>query len=433
MKSGSHVTTDRFLTGAASRRESRRLALHRLILDRSRGGRTILDVMHYNLLLPRRVVFGWGRRSELGALAAEAGRRAFVVCGSRTLESSGELAELTDLLTAAGLEWLRIDCARGEPDIAGVDAAATRIRKHAPADGDMVIAIGGGSAMDMGKAVAALATNPQIESVRDCLEGIGTGAKLTYPPLPVIAVPTTAGTGSEATKNAVISSADPPVKKSLRSDALLPQLVLIDPELTVSNPPAVTAHSGMDAITQLVESYISSRARPVTRALCIEGLTAALPALPRAFRDGTDRAAREAMSHAAFLSGMALANSGLGIAHGVAAALGAHCDVPHGLACAVLLPVALTLNRDAAAGDLERLARSVLSHPQAGDAEAVNPLMARIAEIAAAVGIPSRLSELGVRGEQIPLLVTGSRGNSRDANPRPIADEELQAALEDIL
>ena len=388
--------------------------------------------MHYNLLLPRRVVFGWGRRCELGTLAAETGRRAFVVSGSRTLESSGLLVELTGLLSAAGLEWRRIDCARGEPDIAGVDAAAVRIRKYVPTEGDLVLAIGGGSTMDMGKAVAALATNPQIASVRDCLEGIGTGAKLTQPPLPVIAVPTTAGTGSEATKNAVISSADPPVKKSLRSDALMPQLVLIDPELTVTNSPAVTAHSGMDAITQLIESYISSRAQPVTRALCIEGLTAALPALPRAYRDGKDRQAREGMSHAAFLSGVALANSGLGIAHGVAAALGAYCDVPHGLACAVLLPVALKLNRDAAGGDLARLARIVLSLPPAGDDEAVDLLTSRIAEIATAVGIPVRLSELGVRAEQIPLLVTGSRGNSRDANPRPIGDDELQAALEEI-
>lgn len=389
--------------------------------------------MHYNLLLPRRVVFGWGRRCELGTFAADMGRRAFVVSGSRTLETSGRLAQLTDLLSAAGLEWLSIDCARGEPDIAGVDAAAIQIRKHAPADGDLVLAIGGGSAMDMGKAVAALGTNPQIGSVRDCLEGIGRGAKLTQPPLPVIAVPTTAGTGSEATRNSVISSADPPVKKSLRSDALMPHLVLIDPELTVSNSPAVTAHSGMDAITQLIESYISSRTQPVTRALCIEGLTAALSALPRAYRDGEDREAREAMSHAAFLSGVALANSGLGIAHGVAAALGAHCDVPHGLACAVLLPIALQLNRDVAGKDLARLARSVLSLPPGSDAEAVDLLMGRLAEIAAAVGIPSRLSELGVRAEQIPLLVAGSRGNSRDANPGPVIDEDLQAALEAAL
>ncbi len=389
--------------------------------------------MQYNLLLPRRVVFGWGRRRELGTLSAGIGRRAFVVAGSQTLESTGRLAEITSLLSDAGLEWTRIECVRGEPDIAGVDAAAGQLREHAPGDGDVVVAVGGGSALDLGKALAALATNPQIRSVRDGLEGIGTGATVSQTPLPVIAVPTTAGTGSEATKNAVISCADPPVKKSLRSDALVPSLVLIDPELTVSNSPAVTAHSGMDAVTQLIESYISSRAQPVTRALCVEGLASALCSLPRAYRDGTDREAREGMSHAAFLSGVALANSGLGIAHGVAAALGAHCDIPHGLACAVMLPVALQLNRDVARSDLAQLARLVLRTGDSVEPEAVELLIARVAEIAGAVGIPPRLSDVGVRREQIPSLVTGSRGNSRNANPRAIPDEELQAALEAAL
>jgi alcohol dehydrogenase class IV len=389
--------------------------------------------MNYNLLLPQRVIFGWGRRAEVGALAADLGRRAFLVVGSRTLEVSGVVGELRERLTASGIDSTVLASISAEPDVAVVDDAARRVREHSPGDSDMIITIGGGSAMDLGKAIAALATNTDGASVRDHLEGIGRGLTLTRRPLPLLGIPTTAGTGSEATKNAVISSADPPVKKSLRSDWMMPRCVIIDPELTVSNPTALTAHSGMDAVTQLIESYISCRAQPVPRALCIEGLQSALPALPRAVRDGADRAAREAMAHAAFLSGVALANSGLGIAHGVAAALGVHCGTAHGLACAVLLPVALRLNRQAARHDFAELARRVLDVKVADDVEAAGMFIEHVIRLERDIGIPMQLSELGVSSRQIPALVRDSRGNSRDGNPWPIPDAQLQQALEAAL
>jgi alcohol dehydrogenase class IV len=199
------------------------------------------------------------------------------------------------------------------------------------------------------------------------------------------------------------------------------------------NPAALTAHSGMDALTQLIESYISCRAHPVPRALCIEGLRAALPALPRAVRDGDDREAREAMAHAAFLSGVALANSGLGIAHGVAAALGVHCGTAHGLACAVVLPVALRLNRIAAGPHFAELARCLLDVESDDDAARADALIDYLIRLEREIGIPSRLSELGVTRDLIPALVRDSRGNSRDGNPWPIPDAELQRALEAAL
>lgn len=389
--------------------------------------------MHYNLLLPQRVVFGWGRRAEIAALASDLGRRAFLVVGSRTLESSGVTADLQERLTNAGIESIHLGRIAAEPDIPTVDRTVQRLREYSPTSDDFLIAIGGGSAIDLGKAAAAMATNPEGASVRDYLEGIGRGLSLSRRPLPVLAIPTTAGTGSEATKNAVISSADPPVKKSLRSDGMMPRCVLIDPELTRSNPAPLTAHTGMDAVTQLIESYISCRAQPVPRAVCVEGLRAALPALPRAVRDGSDRAAREAMAHAAFLSGVALANSGLGIAHGVAAALGVHCGTSHGLACAVLLPIALRLNRDAAQRDLAHLARTLLISDSSDDQFAAGALINAVSQMAADVGIPTRLSALGVTSAQLPALVRDSRGNSRDGNPRPIGDAELLQALEAAL
>ena len=234
-------------------------------------------------------------------------------------------------------------CRSREPETTDVDETVAAIRPHLK-PGDCLVAVGGGSTIDLAKAVAGLVTQRESAPVKDYLEGVGRGLKLVEAPLPFIAMPTTSGTGTEATKNAVISSYDPPFKKSLRDERLVPAAVIIDPELTVSNPPEVTAYSGMDAITQLIESLVSKKATPLTKALCREGLRAAVPALEVAFKDPTNQAAREAMSYAAWLSGVTLANAGLGMAHGVAAALGVHCRVPHGLACAVMLVPAMKVN-----------------------------------------------------------------------------------------
>ena len=296
-----------------------------------------------------------------------------------------------------------------------------------------MLAIGGGSAIDLGKALAALATNTEGQSVRDYLEGVGRGLKLTARPLPVIALPTTAGTGSEATKNAVISVESPSVKKSLRSDDLIPKVVVIDPELAVGLPATTTAHTGMDAITQLIESYISKRARPIPQALATQGLRLALPAIVEAVENGRSRPAREAMAHAALLSGMALANSGLGLAHGVAAALGVHCNVSHGLACAVMLPTALRVNRTVAESQLAELATAAGLTDSKSVAIAADALLSRVDSIGQQIGIPQRLSELGVGAEQIPALVRDSRGNSMDGNPRTLSDDELAHILEEQL
>ena len=212
---------------------------------------------------------------------------------------------------------------------------------------------------------------------------------------------------------------------------MIPRLVLVDPELTVSLPPAVTTHTGLDAITQLVESYISCRARPIPQALALAALPRAVAALPVAVREGHDRPAHEAMSHAALVSGICLANSGLGMAHGVAAALGVHCRVAHGLACAVMLPVALRTNRSVAEGRLAELGRAS-GRPAAGDAAAADFFCRRIEDLCRELQVPLRLSELGVRREQIPDLVQGARGNSMSGNPREIADPELREILEGI-
>jgi alcohol dehydrogenase class IV len=396
--------------------------------------------MQYTLLLPRKIVFGWGRRAEAGELARGLGRRAWIVSGSRTLQREGVLDELQQNLRQAGVESERLTTVTREPEVEDVDTAARDLVKAGIREGDFVLGIGGGAGLDTAKAVAALATNRHGDSVRDFLEGVGAGLTIDHDPLPTLMLPTTAGTGTEATKNAVISSYDPPFKKSLRSEKMVPDVVLVDPELTVSCPPSVTAQSGMDAITQLIESLISRRATPYTQMICHDGLCRIWhasddPLIVTAVQTPTDRPAREAMSHAALYSGIALANSGLGMAHGVAAALGVHCRVPHGLACAVMLPIALETNQPTNT-TLDALMLSTVARRQNKNTLSMSLLKQYEGEFAAEVqhinrriGIPSRLSELGVTAEQIPDIVRSSRGNSMDGNPRTIEDEELDAIL----
>ncbi len=389
--------------------------------------------LDYDFFAPPRIVFGWRRRSELGTLGSTLGDRAFIVTGSRTLEKNGVVAELLGLLEGSRIEPQCVATISHEPEVSDVDRLTATIVAQQPTRSDFVIGIGGGSAIDLAKAAAAMATNRESNTVVDYLEGVGRGLEINEPPLPMIAVPTTAGTGSEATKNAVISSYDPPFKKSLRSTSMLPRIVLIDPELSISAPPDITAHTGMDAITQLIESYISRKGRPIPSALCIQGLQLAIHALPAAVKNGANRSAREAMSHAALLSGIALANSGLGLAHGVAAALGVECRVPHGLACAIMLPTALRVNCDVREAELANLARTILKREFCSNTEAVHVLIEQIESLCAEIGIPNRLSNIGVQRSQIPALIAGSRGNSMAGNPRDLSDAELRKVLEAML
>ena len=382
-----------------------------------------VSIPQYDLLMPRRIVFGWGRRSELPDLVKTTGKRAFLIVGSRTLQENGTIGELADSLASAGLDVIDLATISREPEVSDVDRATRLLLETGVREGDFLIAIGGGAAVDLAKAVAAMATNRDGDGVRDYLEGVGRGLQVTRPPLPMIAVPTTAGTGSEATKNAVISSYDPAFKKSLRSELMVPDVVVVDPELTVSAPRAVTANSGMDALTQLIESFISRRAKPIPQALCRHGMRLSFRYLVEAVEQPGSRPAREAMSHAALLSGIALANSGLGMAHGVAAALGVHCGVPHGLACAVMLPTALRVNFEVSRDWISEIAEI------AGTTDVIN----HVVEVGERIGIPQSLSAIGVNREQIPDIVRSSRGNSMNGNPREISDAELTQILEDLL
>lgn len=391
------------------------------------------DISSYDFLVPRQIAFGWGRRSEIGTLAKPLGRRAFLINGVPPFLTDGTIAGLVENLKAAGIETSVAATITHEPEVGDVDRTVEDLAAQGAGTGDFLVGLGGGSAIDLAKAAGALLANRDSSTVKDYLEGVGRGLKITRPPLPVLAMPTTAGTGSEATKNAVISSYDPPFKKSLRSDLMVPQVVLVDPELAISVPPTTTAYTGMDAITQLIESYISRRAKPIPQALCLRGLEGTAEALGQVVANGRYRPARERMAHAALMSGIALANSGLGLAHGVAAALGVHCRVPHGLACAVMLPTALRVNREVRQQELARLAAVFcgrnFSHPE----EAVEALISSITDLCERIGIPQRLSAIGVGKQDLPSLVPSSRGASMSGNPRDLSDDELFRLLADLL
>ena len=387
----------------------------------------------YDFLVPPQTVFGWGRRKEVGALAAQWGKRAFLVSGSRTLARSEMWGDIKASLLKAGVNTIEVATISHEPEVEDVDHTVAALKAFTAGPGDLLLAIGGGSAIDLAKAAAALVMQPGEASVVDYLEGVGRGLSIANPPLPLIAMPTTAGTGTEATKNAVISSYSPPFKKSLRHDLMIPRVALIDPELTVSVPPAVTAHTGLDALTQCIESYLSRRAKPIPQALAWQGMQLAFRNLPEAVRDGTQRPPREAMAHAALLSGMALANSGLGLAHGVAAALGVHAKTPHGLACAMMLPVAMRVNLEVCCDDLALIGEWMTRRSWLTTHAAAEAAIDCVTQLCRDLNVPAKLSEIGVTADQIPQLVSGSRGNSMNGNPCEVSDLQLGQLLESML
>ncbi len=288
--------------------------------------------MRFEFATSARILFGPGRIEELPALARPLGKRALIVTG----KTSSRAARVAESLAGSGIQTslFPVD---GEPTLEIVRGGARAAR-----DFDFVIGFGGGSAMDAAKAIAALATNSG--EPLDYLEVIGKGQALEHAPLPFVLLPTTAGTGAEVTRNAVLGSPEHGVKASLRSPLMNARLAIVDPELTLGVPAPVTANTGLDTLTQLIEPYVSIRANPFTDAFCTAGLRRVREALRRVYSDGSDRAAREAMSFASLLSGLALANAGLGVVHGFAGPLGGMLGAPHGALCAAVLAHGISAN-----------------------------------------------------------------------------------------
>lgn len=389
-------------------------------------------MLNFDFFCPARIVFGCGALARLGELAAGLGQRVLVVTNAGSPGDGGLVDRLASLLDAAGVA-MTCCLQRGEPTVADVERTVEMGRSAAC---DWVIGLGGGSAMDAAKAAAGLLTNPG--SPLDYMEVVGLGRPLAQPAAPWIAVPTTAGTGAEATRNAVIGYPEKKFKASLRSEHLLARVAVIDPELAVSTPPEVTAASGLDALCQLVESYTSNRAQPLTDALALQGVSQAAPALPRAVADGGDLEAREAMALSALLSGITLANAGLGAVHGFAAPLGANFPIPHGVICAALLPHVVAANIAALTAQspqhpyLDRyaeLGRRLTGLASLARDAALDAGPRFLGDLVRQLNIPP-LARYGLQSSDVPAMVALARkASSMRYNPVLLSDETLAQIL----
>jgi len=380
--------------------------------------------MRFEFATAGRILFGPGTFGESGKMARELGKCALVVCGSNSVRAQPILSAIE----AANLKNWSF-ATRGEPTIEHIKKGVTLARESGC---NVVIGFGGGSVIDSAKAIAGLVTN--AGDPLDYLEVIGKGKPLIAPALPCIAIPTTAGTGAEVTRNAVLASPEHRVKVSLRSPFLLPRVAIVDPELTSELPAEVTAFTGLDALTQLIEPYVSIRANPMTDAFCVEGMSRAARSLRRAFEHGHDPAAREDMTLASMLGGLALANSGLGAVHGFAAPIGGMFPAPHGAICAALLSRVMEINARAlrermpdgeALRRYDRVAAILTGNKEAGARDAIN----WVTELCQAFRVPG-LRAYGVTESDCETLVEkAAKASSMKANPILLTNEELTEAL----
>lgn len=381
--------------------------------------------MRFEFATAGRIVFGPGTVAELGPLARAIGRRTFVVTGKDKIRHAGVIADLE----SSGLACTLFGVAH-EPTVGLVREGAALFRT---AGCELLIAIGGGSVIDAGKAIAALAAN--AGDVFDYIEVIGKGQPFPSAPFPMIAVPTTAGTGSEVTRNAVLGSPEHGVKASLRSPMMLPRVAIVDPGLTRGLPPAITASTGLDALTQLIEPYVCLKANPVTDALCLDGLRVVGRSLVRAYEDGNDAGARAGMSYASLLGGLALANAGLGVVHGFAAPVGGMFDAPHGAVCAAILPYGMEANiralraRHPESGALERyreIARVLTGNSEAIPEDGIDWVRSLVQRLR----IPSLAAwRIGTEHAE-DIAGKAARASSMKANPVELTAAELKWVLE---
>jgi alcohol dehydrogenase class IV len=392
--------------------------------------------VNFEFATATRIVFGVGQLKEAGALAQGLGKRALVVIG-KSAAAVQRVEPVLSALTAAGVEYATFSVV-GEPTL---DVARTGTQRARDERCDFVIGFGGGSMIDTGKAIAALLTN--VGDPLDYVEVIGKGQPLTQPSAPYMAIPTTAGTGAEVTRNAVLGSPEQRVKVSLRSPLMLPRLALVDPELTYNLPPQLTATTGLDALTQLIEAFVSVKANPMTDAICREGMMRAARSLRHAYEHPSSQevrrtnrqkieSAREDMCLASLFGGMALANAGLGAVHGLAGPLGGMFDAPHGALCAVLLPHVMEVNRGMIRGPAGRGAVSAPTEI-VRRFEEVAKIVGDLGELVRALKIPP-LRKYGVTRDDFPAIIEKSRSSSSmKGNPLPLRDEELREILERAL
>ncbi|MBK5114326.1 MAG: iron-containing alcohol dehydrogenase [Candidatus Heimdallarchaeota archaeon] len=388
------------------------------------------EELTFDFLTTPQIVFGKGRFQEIGELLDTYGKKVLVVCSESAFS---QIQEQIEKITANRKISYEVFIIKGEPDIHQIDKGVEQgIKQKA----NVVLGVGGGSAVDAGKAIAGLITNGGL--AKDYMEVIGKGSLITKPPLPYIAIPTTAGTGSEVTKNAVILSKEDGLKASIRSPLLIPKVALVDPELMIKVSPEVTAYCGLDALTQLIESYTSVKSQPITDSLAILGIRRITKSLIYVYENGHDVSAREDMAFAALLSGICLANAGLGVVHGFASPIGGLVGIPHGVVCGALLsfvveenikqmiteiPFNETLAKYATLGEL--LANIIFDDIR----EAADRVIEYTEQISRLLKIP-KLSKYGLSEKYFEEIIEkAKKTSSMRYNPVKLSDEALYRIL----
>jgi alcohol dehydrogenase class IV len=384
--------------------------------------------MAFDFATASRIIFGGGTVKDAGKLAAQFGSNAFLVTSCGGADPSSLMA----ILKTAGVQYSSIEVC-GEPSVGFVLEVVQAAKRN---QCDLVISFGGGSVIDTGKAVSAMLNNPG--DLMDYLEVVGRGKPLLQASLPMIAIPTTAGTGSEVTRNAVLAVPEQKVKVSLRSPFMLPRLAIVDPEMTYHLPPAVTASTGMDALTQVIEPFVSNRANEMVDLYCREGILRAARSLKAVYQRGDYVQGRLDMAYASLLGGLCLANAGLGAVHGFAAPIGGMFPAPHGAVCARLLPLVVEANCQAlrerqpdhpAIPRYAEIARIVTGNP----ASTIEDGIEWLKQLCSDLQIPA-LSDYGVKKADIGALVQKSMAaSSMKANPIQLTTTELTSILEKAL
>lgn len=367
------------------------------------------------LMVPDKVVYGTNTIEGLGDYALSYGKRAALLYGGGSLLASGNHERITKVLREKGIEIIERGGIIHDPDEALVKSVVEKIKSGRP---DVIIGVGGGSVIDVAKAVSILATNGG--EVSDYWQG----KLFSEPSIPYIAVPTTAGTGSEVTKNAVITNRDHTFKKSIRSEYMIPNMALVDPCLTLGSPPDITINTGLDALIQNIEAYTSKNAGPITDTLARKGIELAGTYLIRAVKQPDELEAREGLALASLYSGISLFNAGLGLAHGLSHPIGILFHVPHGRACAAVMPKVMEYNQPGCEQKYAEVGMLLAGIPNGP---------AAFRSLLEELGVSCRLGEYGIGQEDIPRIVAESKGGSRNYNPLDHSDETVQRMLEEML
>lgn len=377
----------------------------------------------FSFVAPKKLIYGWGKLEELGREAKKLGRNILMVCSKRISSENPIYLRVKEILTKENLEITLFNKVEGEPDLEIIKKGINLLKFE---NCDLVVGFGGGSAIDSAKAIAGIAM------LEGTLDEYFLGKEVDKQGLPWIAIPTTAGTGAEATKNAVLSDKSKKSKQSIRSDYWMADLALVDPELTISMPQQVTAYTGMDAFTQAIEAYTSRGSTPLTDSISLEAAKLIGQNILTSYKNPASRESREAMALGSLMAGIALTNARLGLVHGLAHSLGVRYSIPHGLVCAILLPYALEFNFPLAAGKYGKVAEAIgLEVNGLSDYDGAKILLDFVRKINKEMLIPEKLSSLGLQSGDLRIIVEESLpSGSLKANLRQAQAVDLMDILE---